>query len=175
MNQDSPSLIHNQFWCCHSTLHHRKRLSFSPNFAKLLIFSSSRQKCPFSNLAFLCNLVKTILFWALFLSLLFEVILGLDLRLPLSVRCSPLLVSAGPKNEIKHQNITQLIHTLHWSEMFFLNLGDNNKIIYCLLVQSNVCHLTSSSFDLCSNFCISTLCFLSAPLDLSDTNKKHEL
>ena len=92
---------------------------FSPNFAKLLDLFLISTKCPFSNLAFLCNLVKTILFWALFLSLLFKVILGLDLILPLSVRCSPLLVSADPKNEIKNQNITQLIHTLHWSEMFF--------------------------------------------------------
>ena len=41
-------------------------------------------------------------------------ILGLDLTLPLLVQCSPLLLSAGPKNEIKIKTLTkQLIHTLH--------------------------------------------------------------
>ena len=64
---------------------------------------------------------KTILFWVLFLTLLSEAILGLDLTLPLLVQCSPLLLSAGPKNEIKDQNAykTAYPHTTLIREGFF--------------------------------------------------------
>ena len=104
------------------TLHHRKRLSFSPNYAKLLDLFLILTRMSFLKSCFsVCNLVKTILFWVLFLRLLFKATLGLDLTLPLLVQCSPLLLSAGPKTEIKNQNTckTAYPHTSLIRDGFF--------------------------------------------------------